>query len=65
MTTAAELFRARGPDEPIRPRGLCQSAPAYIMGREDFLYCRPRRTLDRHAAQYTPTIAPGSTNAGK
>lgn len=38
MLTASDLLRRKGPEEPIKPRGLGQSASAYIMGREDFLY---------------------------
>lgn len=40
---AIDLFRYKGPEEPIRPRGLCQSAEEYIEGREDFLYGFPYR----------------------
>jgi hypothetical protein len=49
----AALFSRRGPDEPIRPRGLCQSAPAYVAGREDWLFQRPERRFIRAEEQYT------------
>lgn len=38
--TPAHLFARRGIAEPIRPRGLCQEHPAYVRGREDFVYGR-------------------------
>lgn len=49
---AARLFERRGPDEPIRPRGLCQSHPAYVAGREDYLFRRPRARLQSVTEQY-------------
>jgi hypothetical protein len=38
--TALQLFARKGPEEPVKAKGLCQSSACYISGREDFLFQR-------------------------
>lgn len=56
---ALRLFARRGPDEPFIPRGLYQSHPAYVAGREAFLYGGPR-----DASAFRPSVDQYAYEAG-